>query len=244
MKQLIKGVLARLGYHVRGTRYTARQLLDARSLRSLEFADVVRRRMFDSGSEMNFIQVGAFDGVHHDPLYEYISRYRWRGVLVEPQPRFASMLQDLYRGNERVTIVEAAIDCERRTRTLFTIESGEAPGWAAGMASFDRETIARHAYVIPGIEAMIRQTTVDCVTFDDVLGRMPGEAIDLLQIDAEGADAYLLSIFPFERVKPPIVHFEVKNLTKSQQEACFDNLLDFGYRLAPSGHEDMLALLG
>jgi len=90
---------------------------------------------------------------------------------------------------------------------------------------------------------MIREETVDCMTFDEVLGRLPHKRIDLLQIDAEGADAYLLSLFPFDRVRPAIIHWEIKHYTKTQKQDCLDRLAGFGYRFAPSGGEDMMAVL-
>jgi FkbM family methyltransferase len=244
MKQLFKKLFAELGYHVQGIRYCPRQLLEPRYLRFLELADVVCRRMFEFGTEFTFIQIGAFDGITKDPLYEYIGRYGWRGVLVEPQPRPASQLLELYRGNDRIVVLQAALDCEPGKRTLFTVESESAPIWAGGMASFQRDHIVKHSYLIPGLETMVREITVNCITFNDVFEHLPSERIDLLQIDAEGADAYILSLFPFDRVKPPIIHWEIKNLTKAQKEDCFERLSDFGYRLAPSGDEDMMAVLG
>ena len=140
-------------------------------------------------------------------------------------------------------MVQAAVDQERRQRTLFTVESESAPAWAGGMASFQREHIAKHAYLIPGLEAMIRETTVDCVMIDDVLALLPPGQVDLLQIDVEGADALLLSLFPFDRVRPAIVHWEIKNLTMAEREDCLERLLGFGYRFASSGDEDMMAVL-
>jgi len=84
---------------------------------------------------------------------------------------------------------------------------------------------------------------VDCMPFADVIRAMPGAGrLDLLQIDAEGADAYLLSLFPFDRVRPAIVHWEIKHYTKTQKQDCLDRLAGFGYRFAPSG-EDMMAVL-
>jgi hypothetical protein len=88
---------------------------------------------------------------------------------------------------------------------------------------------------------MIREETVECVPFDDVLARLSG-APDILQIDTEGADALILALFPFERVRPAIVHWEVKHLTKAQREATLERLGMFGYRFEPSGEEDMLAV--
>ena len=90
---------------------------------------------------------------------------------------------------------------------------------------------------------MIREITVNCITFDGVMQKLPSGRLDLLQIDAEGADGYILSLFPFDHVKPAIVHWESKNLTKLQQEQALDILRGQGYRFARSGEEDMLAVL-
>lgn len=88
---------------------------------------------------------------------------------------------------------------------------------------------------------MIREEMVDCIPFDDVLSRL-SRAPDILQIDTEGADALVLSLFPFERVRSPLVHWEVKHLTVTQREQVLDRLGGFGYRFASSGDEDMLAV--
>ena len=243
LRQKIKSALAALGYQVQGTRYCPRQLLDPRLLRRLEFDDVVCRRIFEAGREFTFVQVGAFDGISTDPLRRYIQTCGWRGVLIEPQPGPAAQLRELYGGNDRLIILQAALDDKRGKRILFTVESDSVPAWARGMASFERENIVKNSYLIPGLEAMIKEVTVNCITFDDVIQKLPLGRLDLLQIDAEGADGYILSLFPFDRISPAIVHWESKNLSKPQREECLDRLLHFGYRFAPSGDEDMLAVL-
>jgi FkbM family methyltransferase len=212
-------------------------------LRAIEFDDVVCRRIFELGRELTFIQIGAFDGVTGDPLRKYIDKCGWRGVVVEPQPRAVSQLRHLYRGNERIVILEAALDGECRTRTLYTVESQTAPPWAGGLASFRRETIVKHSDLIPGLETMIREDCVNCITFDKVLECLPDSRIDLLQIDTEGADGHILSLFPLDRLLPAIIHWEVKHLSKKEKEDCLDRLAKFGYRFAPSGSEDMLAVV-
>ncbi|HYC37545.1 MAG TPA: FkbM family methyltransferase [Usitatibacter sp.] len=244
VKRKVKTLLARWGYRVQGTRFVPRQLLDPALARPLELADVVSRLMVEQGPELAFVQVGAFDGVTKDPLYVFIGKHGWRGVMLEPQPGPAAQLRQLYRDNERITVMEAVIDAQRGERTLFMVESDTVPVWARGMASFSRDHIAKHDYLIPGIEAIIREIRVPAVTFDDVLTKLGGERIDVLQIDAEGADAYILSLLPLARVRPAIIHWEVKNLTMAQREASLELLARAGYRFAPSGDEDMLAVLG
>jgi FkbM family methyltransferase len=244
MKQWVKKLLAKLGYQVQGTRYCPRHLLERDHLRLIELDDVICRRMLEFGQEFVFIQIGAFDGITTDPLHKYISRYGWRGVLVEPQPRPASQLRELYGDNDGIVILQAALDCRSGKRTLFTVESDNVPAWAGGMASFQRDNIVKNSYLIPSLEATIKELAVNCIAFEDVMQRLPSDRLDLLQVDAEGADGYILSLFPFARVKPAIVHWESKNLTKSQQEEALDMLSRHGYRFARSGEEDMLAVLG
>jgi len=242
MKTLVKGILDKLGYRIQGTRYCPRQLLEPGYLRAIEFDDIVCRRMFDVGDELSFIQVGAFDGTTRDPLHKYIAKYRWRGGLIEPQSKAVRQLREIYCGNDSVVILQAALNNVVGKRKLFTVESETAPSWAGGLASFDRECILKHSDLIPGLEGMIKEETVDCITFDHILERLPLKRFDLLQIDTEGADAYVLSLFPLDRVQPAIIHWEIKHLTKQQREDCFDRLIAHGYRLALSGDEDMMAV--
>src|SRR6266404_3657646 len=123
MKRLIKAALAALDYRIQGTRFVPRQLLEPASLRALEFDDILCRRLFEFGPEVSFIQIGAFDGITADPLRRYIEKCGWSGVLVEPQCRAVEQLRELYKGNDRIIILQAALDRERGKRTLFTVES-------------------------------------------------------------------------------------------------------------------------
>ena len=178
-----------------------------------------------------------------DPLRKYIDKCGWRGVVIEPQPRAANQLRELYRHNKRIIILQAALDGKSGRRTLYMVDAPRAPAWAGGLASFQRDTILKHSDLIPGLETMILEDAVDCVTFDEVLEVVRRKQIDLLQIDTEGADGHILSLFPFDRVQPAIIHWEVKHLSTSEREACLDRLAAFAYRFAPSGDEDMLAVL-
>ena len=235
-------MLARVGYRLEGTRYIPRHLLEPEKLRRLEFDDVICRHMFEFGQNCVFIQIGAYDGVSTDPLCKYIKRCGWRGVMLEPQPRPAGELRERYRGNEGIVVLEAALDRERGVRSFYTIESDTVPKWAGGMASFRREHLLKQNYLIEGIEGMVRELKVHCIPFNDVLDHLSSGRLDLLQIDAEGADGYIISLFPFDRIRPAIIHWEIKNMTRREKESSLDRVTSYGYRIAPSGHEDMLAV--
>ena len=163
--------------------------------------------------------------------------------MLEPQPRAANQLRMLYRDNSKIVVLEAALDGERRTRSLYTIESDAIPKWAGGMASFDRNHILKHGYLIDGIEAMVREIQVDCIRFDDVLSNLLTKRLDILQIDTEGADGHILSLFPFETIKPQVIHWEIKNMSRIQQEAALEQCIGHGYLVSRSGGEDALAVM-
>jgi FkbM family methyltransferase len=243
IKDLLQRAMFRCGYRIEGVRYTPRHLLKPDMLRTMTFDDAVCRQMFEAGEACVFIQVGAFDGVANDPLRRFVERCGWRGAMLEPQPMAAAALRDLYRDNAGIVILQAAVDQARGSRTLYVVDGDGLPDWAGQLASFEREHIAKHAHLIPGVETRIQALEVECITFADVLDRLQTDRLDVLQIDAEGADGYLLSLFPFDRVKPAIIHWEIKNMTRAQQEASLDLVCGHGYRVARSGGEDMLAML-
>ena len=243
MKNMVRHLVGALGYEVRGTRMVPRPLRDPEKLRLVEFDDLICRRMFERGQDLTFVQVGAFDGQIQDPLRKYIMSGGWSGVMVEPQPGPAAALRALYGGNDRITVLEAAVDRAPASRVFFVVDSPDAPNWAGALASFDKDVILKHEKEIPGIAEMIREVRVECVTFLRVLERLPGAELDLLQIDTEGADAFILSLFPFDRIKPAIVHFEVRHLSLEEREDCLEMLASHGYCFAASGSQDMLAVL-
>ena len=141
MKNQLKRLFNALGYDVRGIRMTPRQLLQPHLLRPLEFDDVVCRLMCETGDALTFIQVGAFDGLMQDPLRRYLVSRGWCGVMVEPQPASARKLRDLYKDDRRITVLQAALDRRPGVRSLFAINSPDAPKWAGGLASFQKEVI-------------------------------------------------------------------------------------------------------
>lgn len=56
-----------------------------------------------------FIEIGAHDGLHFDPIYPWIKKHHWRGLLVEPQPRIFKRLQANYQDEPQLLFENAAI---------------------------------------------------------------------------------------------------------------------------------------
>ena len=165
LRYLLQVILAARGYQLQGIRYK-RQLLNRAHLLVLEFDDCICRHIFEAGPELTFIQVGAFDGIVGDPLRKYVLKCGWRGILIEPQARAAGKLRELYSGNDRIIVLQAALDRKSGNRKIFTVDPQNGPSWVGGLASFELKTILKHSDLVPSLETMIREDTVNCVTFE------------------------------------------------------------------------------
>jgi FkbM family methyltransferase len=208
----------------------------------VDFDYILKSRLLLRGArDFFFLQVGAFDGVSHDPITRYIEQFDLRGVLIEPQPQPFARLAENYRDHRRLTLVNAAVSETEGTRDFFTVRAGVPgmPEWSQQLASFDRNNILKHRDGIPAhgvpripdIEQHIEVQPVRCLTFDRLLDDADAKIVDLLQIDAEGYDVELLKSFPFERVRPAIIRYEHMHVDAEAQHACVARLKALGYRV-------------
>src|SRR5712691_3254353 len=105
----------------------------------IDFDDLIARRMLN-GTNLFFVEIGAFDGHTGDQLHEWIVRYNWRGNLVEPHPRHFLALERTYAERPDLILRNVAISEAPKMRTLYAIRDGVPglPQWAPQLASFDR----------------------------------------------------------------------------------------------------------
>lgn len=128
-----------------------------------------------------FVQIGAFDGKTGDQLHDHVVRWRWRGVLVEPQARYFRALQETYAGHEQLILHQAAISERREMRTLYSVRDDDSnPEWAGQIATFDKSRLSE-------FDGRIAEQQVECFPITDLLKGV--ERVDLLQVDVEGYDA-------------------------------------------------------
>lgn len=197
-----------------------------------------------------FVQVGANDGVHSDPIHEVVRRLSLRGLLLEPNPTAFAQLQRTYAGHEGLVLVCAALDERCGTRTLWQLKAEFNPhgdGLNTRVGSFHLEAMeeyVRRARRDRGrpIRDMVDPVEVETITFEALFERHAVEAVDLLQIDAEGHDFEILELFDLERYRPGIVHFESRELSRAQRDRVASRLLALGYEL-DYGRRDTLACL-
>lgn len=196
----------------------------------------------------NFVAlvVGAFDGVTNDPASEFLLSKSCQAIFVEPQPGPFGRMQARMGGNENIVLLNAAIDRISGVRTIYCIPPGidGLPAWTEQLASFRKEHLLNHEARAPGLSRHIVELSVPTLSFDELLDRFGLKSLDVLQIDAEGMDAELLGWFPFERIKPGLLHYETAHMTAGQNASIRKRLQDLGYvvRTSDSPTDDMAIL--
>ena len=244
IKEMFKRLAARMGYNIRSTRYIPRPFIINTHVLKLTLDHVISNHLLQmqNPGQFFFVQVGAFDGIECDPLFKYLERYSWKGIMLEPQPQAFSRLTQLHESRPQLKLVNAAISNREKKSPFYILEGEGLPAWAQGMASFDKQNIIKHKNIIPNIEKQLRETEIDCISFGSLFKQFEVNHVDLLQVDTEGYDAEIIYMFPFDKIRPAIIHFESKHLTKPTLEKLLNYLIDLDYSVAYDGEEDMLAV--
>lgn len=151
------------------------------------------------------IDVGAHRGGSLGPFWEA----GWTVVAFEPDPRHHQALSAAIQGIDRVLLDSRAVSAVSGDRVTFYM-SEESPG-ISGLSAF------RESHVAVG--------TVETVALRDVLD---DEHVNLLKIDTEGFDLFVLQGYPFERSHPDVIMAEFED----------HKTVPLGYRFA-----DLTALL-
>lgn len=226
MKDRARRVLATRGVDVR--RPPAVLLTRPEAHLQVELGHLVAQLVL-SQPDVFFLQIGAFDGRTGDQIHDYVTRWRWRGVLVEPQPRYFRALQETYAGHDQLTLHQVAVSERRETRTLYSIRDDDSnPDWAGQIATFDRSRLG-------DFEGRIEEQQVPCIPIADLLVGV--DRVDLLQVDVEGYDAEIIRMFPFESYLPSVVRFENWCLNRADHARAVSRLVDFDYRVAVTGND-------
>jgi FkbM family methyltransferase len=182
-----------------------------------------------------FVQVGANDGVHGDPIHDLVvSRPGWSGIFVEPVNFLYRKLRQNYGEADRFIFENVAIGTEKgRKKFYYVSEKARAeldlPYWHDQLGSFDK----RHITTGLGdqITPYIVEEDIECLPLQEVLDRNRVEAIDLFHIDTEGFDYKVLSQLDVARYKPSVIMFEHHLLTDEEFEQARQLLRGTGYRL-------------
>jgi len=193
--------------------------------------------------DFTVIQIGANDGISHDPIHKFIKRDKWNGVLLEPQKYvYDRYLKRIYKKNKGINCYNAAIGEKDGYTGLFRIGFSNSR-WATGLASFNKNHLImafesgyiekcakKYKIRIPeNPHERIIEEKVEVISPDSLIAKFSINKIDLLQIDVEGFDYEVIELFNIKKTRPGIICFESSHIEKKAFSECLSLLAKNNY---------------
>jgi FkbM family methyltransferase len=202
----------------------------------INLLELLLRTVRAERADFCFVQVGANDGVKDDPLRRFVSKYRWRGVLVEPQPQVFEKLVKNYEAEKQLVFENVAIDDADGTARLFVADSKDESANLTVFASLKKDALHRGLKDalrrgLTGQETGAREIEVQALSVRSLLRKHNIKSLDLLLTDVQGYDCEVVNQFLDCGVKPTIVHFEHCHTDRSVLSKLYRRLVSEGYRL-------------
>lgn len=239
IKQLVKKVINSFGYSLVKPSQP-NQVIEYPFINTLE---LILESYPVQNSDFFIVQIGAHDGSSADPICQLIKKHHWRGLLIEPQQNPFKQLQETYREETQISLENILIGKEDGTATLYSVryDKDSMPFWLDQAAGLDRSLVSGMLYYFKFIEkvetipedyeSLIQEQIIPSMTVNTLISKHQIKKIDLLVIDTMGFDFEILKMFPFDTIKPSIIHFEHSLLPPEDQIACFKYLTSLGYGL-------------
>jgi FkbM family methyltransferase len=189
--------------------------------------------------DVKFVQIGAHDGKHGDPIFRHVTRHQWTGWLCEPVPHYFNKLVKSYEECPNAVPCNVAISSEEIEREIYHLDhnkESQAPKWGKAIASFDKEYVTKHLSA-----DLVRSQLVKCLPFSLFAERQKITEFDLLLIDVEGHEVDVLSTINLNLYKPSLVIIEHYHNSFEDMAVIERQLREYGMILF-KGYKDLVAL--
>ena len=189
--------------------------------------------------DFTFVQIGAHDGKKHDPIYRFVKKLGWRGLLVEPVPRYFKMLKQNYEGQKRLKFANYAIGDRDGETTIYGV-ADDAPLWYRQMIrtkdSFERKNVLFDTWwYAPGLNKYIVKKKVKVSTLSSLLKKQSVGHVHMYMIDTEGYDGKIVKQINLKKDPPEYICYEHLLLSEKERAEVWQMLERNGYELVKMG---------
>jgi FkbM family methyltransferase len=176
-----------------------------------------------------FLQVGANDGKSFDFLFSFVIERNTRGIVIEPVKDYYNELCENYKNYNEIKTVNKAIHKNELSITIYKIVKYKLelyPDWVKGIASTNKSHLLKFDIIN---EAHISEEIVEADKLMNIIKCYDFDYFDYFQIDTEGYDFEVLSMFDFTKYKPSMIKAEFINLTSQEKIMTKKILTNNGY---------------
>jgi FkbM family methyltransferase len=228
LKSLLRENARKYGYEIRKAPATQFEPLPI-------FHLVLQNLLLTHGQQLTFIEIGANDGISGDPLREFIVKYPWKGILVEPQPDVFEKLKSNYAEfKDRVSFENVAISTNSAPLEMYRVpRNPRAPHGGSTIASTNSKTTAKQAHASL---SDLEKISVPTATLDSLVQKYGMGDFDILQLDTEGYEWEVLQTLDLSRTRPWLIGFEHGHLTPVAIDSMVQHLNRYGYVVQYGGY--------
>lgn len=165
--------------------------------------DLVMKNMLDMAGlvKPTYLDIGAHHPIRDNNTFLFYTQGA-RGVLVEPNPKYAALLREVRPGDK---VLEAGIGIAGRAEADYYVIDGDGQ-----LNTFSKEQADKLITLGRKIEKTIKRELLD---INQVIDESFAHAApDLLSIDVEGLDLAILQTLDFTRFKPHVICVETSEI--------------------------------
>jgi len=207
----------------------------------LEFSSLKLEKIITNLVEKNvvnsLIQIGANDGILNDHVHNVIKKFKLKSLLLEPIKKYFLELKKNYFNYDNVKFENSALSINNEILFLYTVDprhSEKYGGLSSGISSFYKQHLLNHGIK----EKYIVQEKVDQISIDQLLKKHKITSFDLLLVDTEGYDSYIVNDF-FLKIKDirPIIIFEWSHIINIELKNILSIITKNNYSFFPVGDD-------
>lgn len=191
---------------------------------------------------INFIQIGANVGnTPQDIIWPIVRKNNWSGIFIEPIPQAFTKLKENYSDLQNCYFENLAISTYDGITDIYY-----EPEWCNQDVIGGDTQIASILYEHSPTRNICK-IQVPCVRFETLIKKynLLDTSFELLQIDAEGYDAFILMDTDFTHILPKYIRFEAVHLRHGiSRENILDHLANFGYKQIEDMYKDVKTEIG
>lgn len=158
-----------------------------------------------------FLNLGSYDGITNDPILHYIRNYDLSGYFVDANDDVLELCKNNFRGPQ-FQFENIGINLSSGAMPFFKPKKIEnVPDWFSQTGSFSLHEIKKICHELKiGIDSY-ETVYVSCETISEFIEKRHLFDLEVLNIDLEGLDEYVIRLFPFNKVKPKVIIIEISH---------------------------------